>query len=169
MLYVGSHKRRDKRCHVTADPLIESLSHAIHSLGDNWNIDTRCDDESTFADSPIITPETPSGAVDDYLQSLLCYSAGGDSDSDSANRKEELNKQNRTVGIFKCSHVGGHRYAGNVMIWFPNGVNVWYARVREADAFLIVQETLMKGRLITDLLRGGIGIARPQQKNLLQW
>lgn len=55
------------------------------------------------------------------------------------------------------------------MIWLPNGVNVWYARVREVDAKTIVEETLVKGRIVTDLLRGGLGIAGRDGGSVLHW
>ena len=49
------------------------------------------------------------------------------------------------------SHVGGHKYAGNVIV-YPEGV--WYGYVRPDDAGRIVREHLARGRFVTDLLRG---------------
>lgn len=42
------------------------------------------------------------------------------------------------VGIFKVSHIGGHRYAGNVIIYLPNGTCVYYGRVTPRDVGAIV-------------------------------
>lgn len=75
----------------------------------------------------------------------------------------------KTVGIFKCSHVGGHRYAGNVMVWLPNGVNVWYARVREKDCGILVQKTLVEGKVVGDFLRGGLGLGGREGGSILKW
>lgn len=35
--------------------------------------------------------------------------------------------------------VGGHRYAGNVIIYLPNGVSIWYGRVTPHDVGAIVR------------------------------
>lgn len=32
---------------------------------------------------------------------------------------------NGRVGLFKISHIGGHKFAGNVIIYFPNGSCIW--------------------------------------------
>lgn len=29
--------------------------------------------------------------------------------------------------ILRCSHIGGHAYAGNVIIYTPNGTSIWSA------------------------------------------
>ena len=147
----GSHKRRDKRCHLSADPLINSLTHAIENLGQEWHVETRGDDESLFSSTSI----SPSSSTEESIAAEL-----------QALHRPEAEKH---IGIFKISHVGGHRYAGNVMIWLPNGVNVWYARVKEQDADVIVRETLVKGRVVRDLLRGGLGIAGRDGGSILDW
>ena len=55
------------------------------------------------------------------------------------------------VPVRATSHVGGHKYAGNVIV-YPEGV--WYGYVRPDDAGRIVREHLARGRFVTDLLRG---------------
>ena len=147
---LGSHKRRDKRCHITADPLIKSLTHAIENLGQEWHVDERGDDDHLLAPNRISALETEE-TIMSRLESI------------------HLENTEKHVGIFKISHVGGHRYSGNVMIWLPNGVNVWYARVREEDAEIIVKETLVNGRIVSDLLRGGLGIAGRDGGSVLEW
>jgi (2Fe-2S) ferredoxin len=61
------------------------------------------------------------------------------------------------VPVRATSHVGGHKYAGNVIV-YPEGV--WYGYVRPEDAGRIVREHLAHGRLVPDLLRGRME-ARP--------
>ncbi|KAG0664055.1 hypothetical protein C6P46_001916 [Rhodotorula mucilaginosa] len=63
-----------------------------------------------------------------------------------------------SVGLFKISHIGGHRYAGNVILYFPNGTSVWFGRVTPADVGVIVDRTIMQGKIIPELLRGGLGL-----------
>ncbi len=49
------------------------------------------------------------------------------------------------------SHVGGHKYAGNVLI-YPSGA--WYGYVRPADARRIVRDHIREGRIVEELCRG---------------
>ncbi|KAF2688515.1 hypothetical protein K458DRAFT_293568 [Lentithecium fluviatile CBS 122367] len=80
-----------------------------------------------------------------------------------------------SVGLI--SHIGGHKYAGNVIIYIPpgwrgitarsgsltqgtesglSGTGIWYGRVGPENVEGVVEETLVKGRIITELFRGGI-------------
>jgi hypothetical protein len=81
------------------------------------------------------------------------------------------------------SHVGGHKFAGNVIIYLPpgsepehthaetkaealaekgdniinlKGTGLWYGRVGPEHVDGIVEETMIRGRIIADLFRGGI-------------
>lgn len=66
------------------------------------------------------------------------------------------------------SHIGGHKFAGNVIIYFPQssadgwethplaGMGVWYGRVEPKHVDGIVSETILRGRIIKELFRGGI-------------
>lgn len=57
------------------------------------------------------------------------------------------------VRVRATSHVGGHKYAGNVIV-HPGGH--WYGYVRPADAPRIVREHLVEGRVIEELHRGSM-------------
>lgn len=74
------------------------------------------------------------------------------------------------VGLI--SHVGGHKYAGNVIVYIPPemtvgsgsesalhplaGKGIWYGRVEPKHVQGIVDETVLGGRVVTDHFRGGI-------------
>ncbi|KAK9448063.1 Sucraseferredoxin-like protein [Limtongia smithiae] len=58
------------------------------------------------------------------------------------------------VPIFYVSHVGGHKYAGNVLIYRSNGDGIWMGRVEPKHCKAIVEETVLKGRVYPDYLRG---------------
>ncbi|GAB1314911.1 Altered inheritance of mitochondria protein 32 [Madurella fahalii] len=71
------------------------------------------------------------------------------------------------VGLI--SHIGGHKFAGNVIIYLPPGLGtkdgerhplaghgIWYGRVEPRHIEGIVGETILKGRVIEELFRGGI-------------
>lgn len=68
------------------------------------------------------------------------------------------------------SHIGGHKFAGNVILYIPQeyklvesavshplaGMGIWYGRVQPSHIQGIIEETLRRGRLIRDLFRGCI-------------
>lgn len=57
------------------------------------------------------------------------------------------------VRVEGSSHVGGHKYAGNVIV-YPEGT--WYGYVAPDDASRIVREHLVGGRVVEDLHRGSM-------------
>ncbi|KAI5806647.1 Sucraseferredoxin-like protein [Peziza echinospora] len=70
------------------------------------------------------------------------------------------------VRVSCISHIGGHKYAGNVVVYLPpdedkwdhGGKGIWYGRVEEVDVDRIVSETVENGRVIEELFRGGVGL-----------
>ena len=74
------------------------------------------------------------------------------------------------TSVALISHIGGHAFAGNVIIYFPlrfkwagteetsplAGKGVWYGRVEPQHVDGIVEETLKRGTIIEELLRGVI-------------
>jgi leucyl-tRNA synthetase len=78
--------------------------------------------------------------------------------------KQEFERRSIDADIGLISHIGGHKYAGNVIIYIPpsmtgnalKGSGVWYGRVGPEQVEGVVEETLVKGRVIAELLRGGV-------------
>lgn len=78
--------------------------------------------------------------------------------------RRELQRRGIHADVGLISHIGGHKYAGNIIVYVPpsmagnalKGSGVWYGRVGPEQAEGIVEETLVNGRVITDLLRGGV-------------
>lgn len=71
------------------------------------------------------------------------------------------------VGLI--SHIGGHKFAGNVILYLPPGMEtaegaehplggcgIWYGRVEPKHVDGILKETVQGGRVIEELFRGGI-------------
>ena len=66
------------------------------------------------------------------------------------------------VGLI--SHIGGHKWAGNCIIYIPSsfsrnalaGKGIWYGRVGPEHVEGIVAKTILEGKVIKDLFRGGI-------------
>lgn len=64
------------------------------------------------------------------------------------------------------SHIGGHVFAGNVIIYVPPsfshhplaGKGIWYGRVEPKHVEGILKTTVDKGKVIQELFRGGLDI-----------
>ena len=81
----------------------------------------------------------------------------------------------RAARVGLISHIGGHKYAGNVIVYIPPGFvvdgkahalaghGIWYGRVEPKHVEGIVKETILGGRVIADMFRGGID---PQRRIL---
>lgn len=80
------------------------------------------------------------------------------------------------VGIYFISHVGGHKYAANVMVYRRAeggesgdgaGQCIWLARVRPEDCEGIVKFTVLQGKVVKPerQLRGGFD----RGKGLVSW
>lgn len=87
---------------------------------------------------------------------------------DLAKGQPDEGEAQRRVSIGLISHVGGHKWAGNVIIYFPRpsargegargleGRGVWYGRVEPKHAEGLVRETVVGGRVIEELCRGTV-------------
>ncbi|KAE8858759.1 hypothetical protein PTNB73_08239 [Pyrenophora teres f. teres] len=76
----------------------------------------------------------------------------------------EFQRRGIEANVGLISHIGGHKYAGNVIMYLPpsmqgnalRGSGIWYGRVGPENVEGVVEETLVGGRVITELLRGGV-------------
>jgi hypothetical protein len=77
--------------------------------------------------------------------------------------------ESRTARVGVISHIGGHKFAGNTIIYIPPkarlqdgrphplaGTGIWYGRVEPKHVHGIITETILGGKVIADLFRGGI-------------
>ncbi|KAL6136244.1 hypothetical protein ACLB2K_061544 [Fragaria x ananassa] len=75
----------------------------------------------------------------------------------------ELRGMKDKVFVSPCSHIGGHKYAGNLIIYSP-GVDGtitghWYGYVAPDDVPELLDEHIGKGQIIERLWRGQMGIS----------
>jgi hypothetical protein len=78
--------------------------------------------------------------------------------------RAEFHRRGIDADVAQISHIGGHKYAGNVIIYLPpclshnalKGTGIWYGRVGPENVEGLVDETVVQGRVVVDLLRGGI-------------
>ncbi|CAO3597440.1 unnamed protein product [Absidia cylindrospora] len=102
MILICSHRRRDKRCGVTAPILAREFDHVL--------------------------------------------------------REHDIEEQGeRGVTVMMVSHVGGHKFAGNLICYTHQGTRgVWYGRVRSCHCNQIVEETILQGKVVKELYRGSM-------------
>ncbi|KAH9576003.1 hypothetical protein CY35_01G140700 [Sphagnum magellanicum] len=87
---------------------------------------------------------------------------------------EELSKLGLKDQVFVrlCSHIGGHKYAGNVIIFghSENGIVTghWYGYVTPDDVTELIEQHICQGRIIDRLWRGQMGLTEDEQKERLQ-
>ncbi|XP_051124706.1 uncharacterized protein LOC127247058 [Andrographis paniculata] len=79
----------------------------------------------------------------------------------------ELHGLQAKVSVRPCSHIGGHKYAGNVIIF---GSNIkkeitghWYGYVMPDDVPLLLEQHIGKGEIVDFLWRGQMGLSEDDQ------
>ncbi|GJJ07315.1 hypothetical protein Clacol_001516 [Clathrus columnatus] len=150
VILLCSHKRRDNRCHIAAPKLQIALTEALENEG----YEVYTDLEEPFGQQAIEDyPGTDEERELEFLNQLQAI-------ADSTDPKKVL--------ILKTSHIGGHKYSGNVVIYTPQGSGVWYGRVSPHEVPAIVKTTICDGKVLPALLRGGVNLSRPKgQESLL--
>ncbi|KAJ4888240.1 Sucrase/ferredoxin-like family protein [Raphanus sativus] len=74
--------------------------------------------------------------------------------------EEEIGSRGLSDRIFvkPCSHIGGHKYAGNLIVFSPDSAgNVyghWYGYVTPDDVPAMLDQHIAKGEIIQNLSRG---------------
>ncbi|KAG7097267.1 hypothetical protein E1B28_004633 [Marasmius oreades] len=144
VILLCSHKRRDNRCSIAASKLGQEFTHSLEREG--WSVDT----EVEHPDSKPI--ESLKESQEEYVSEKL----------------RELPTMKKAL-ILRNSHTGGHKFAGNCIIYTPQGYGVWYGRVSTHEVDAIVVNTIQKGLVLPPLLRGGVNISRPGCKSLNDW
>ncbi|KAM0347934.1 hypothetical protein ACHAPU_004433 [Fusarium lateritium] len=92
--------------------------------------------------------------------------------NDSQRIQGDTGEEKTTARVGLISHIGGHKFAGNVIIYLPPdlkmgneahplaGHGIWYGRVDPKHVEGIVKETILKGNVVADMFRGGIDAQR---------
>ncbi|XP_050216980.1 uncharacterized protein LOC126667894 [Mercurialis annua] len=79
----------------------------------------------------------------------------------------ELHGLQCKVSVSPCSHIGGHKYAGNVMIFGSsiNGVVTghWYGYVTPDEVSILLEQHIAKGEIVDFLWRGQMGLSEEEQ------
>jgi len=70
------------------------------------------------------------------------------------------------VGVLGVSHFGGHKFAGNVIV-YPGGV--WYGRVTACDVEVIVQKHIVEGKIVRKYWRGILHEESKEESSEKKW
>ncbi|KAK4684018.1 hypothetical protein P7C73_g6186, partial [Tremellales sp. Uapishka_1] len=153
-----SHKRRDKRCSIAA-PLLRA---ALHTTLSSHNISI--DETGTsllHLSGPPLEDLKGSEAEREQVVGARLSDIEGVHGGDGGE-----------VGIFNINHLGGHRYAGVMIILFPSGAYLSYGRVTPQEIPRVVEDTILQGKIVPGLLRNAVGVTREDPKagnGFLSW
>ncbi|KAI6688696.1 hypothetical protein NL676_025524 [Syzygium grande] len=82
----------------------------------------------------------------------------------------ELHGLHGKVTVSPCSHIGGHEYAGNVIIFGPDFSGAisghWYGYVSPDDVSILLEQHIGEGKIVDWLWRGQMGLSEDAQKKL---
>ncbi|CAI2166900.1 12158_t:CDS:2 [Funneliformis geosporum] len=80
-------------------------------------------------------------------------------------RMDLVSTGNKGVPVYLSSHVGGHQFAGNVIV-YRDGHGIWYGRVTPCHVPMIIEKTIIEGKIIKDLYRGSMINGKKEQASL---
>ncbi|KAJ9115905.1 hypothetical protein QFC22_005048 [Naganishia vaughanmartiniae] len=145
-----SHKRRDKRCHIAAPLLEKALCQSLEQH--HVSVDLKGHSLSADHLEEVFPPldQVPTDELPSEVERRLRAIDAVDDE-----------QGNGEVGIFRISHLGGHRYAGVMIICFPSGATLYYGRVSPQEIPAVVKETLLGGKILSGLLRSAGNAVRP--------
>ncbi|KAG8829543.1 hypothetical protein FRC17_006427, partial [Serendipita sp. 399] len=149
VILLCSHRRVDNRCHISSIKLEAAFRQELESHQWEVDLDLRDDEEM---DPPL---EEVTGSDEEKEKALV------ERLRDAATGAQHGQK---LALIVKVSHIGGHNYAGNVILYTPQGPNtgtaIWYGRVSPHEVPAIVEHTIIGGKVLPELLRGGVNMIR---------
>ncbi|KAG5960071.1 hypothetical protein E4U57_000305 [Claviceps arundinis] len=92
-------------------------------------------------------------------------------------KQEGMGREKKTARVGLISHIGGHSFAGNVIIYIPPdyegpggekhelaGCGIWYGRVEPKHVEGLIEETIVKGVVVKDLCRGILDSKRQMER-----
>ncbi|KAF4120810.1 Sucrase/ferredoxin-like [Geosmithia morbida] len=149
LVLICGHGGRDTRCSIMGAVLRQEFEEKLASVA---GLDVRTGPVKTAAS----TTQLSTGA-----------------DKEVEDEEEELGAR---VGLI--SHIGGHKFAGNVIIYLPPGLvvdedgtthplaghGIWYGRVEPKHVEGIIEETILNGNVIEDMFRGASKEVAPPPK-----
>ncbi|KAK1539557.1 uncharacterized protein CCOS01_00871 [Colletotrichum costaricense] len=143
LVLICGHGGRDMRCGVMGPVLRDEFERRFEGVGVG------------VLRGPVVVDESGEGAG---------RIAAPEASEDGERRYQKMSAR---VGLI--SHIGGHKFAGNIIIYIPPGQlmangekhplagkGIWYGRVEPKHVEGIVNESVLGGRVVADMFRGGI-------------
>ncbi|KAH7105622.1 Sucraseferredoxin-like protein, partial [Auriculariales sp. MPI-PUGE-AT-0066] len=152
VVMVCSHKRRDNRCGQTAPLLIEAFKHELTIAG--WHVHEDLEHVDFHDEQSSL--EALHAIGEDHVEQTMQTQLRQAGDS-------------KAVLILSVSHTGGHKYAGVMQIYLPQGTGIFYGRVSTHEIPAIVQSTIIQGKVLPELCRGVMNGSREHSQTLLNW
>ncbi|OAA68774.1 sucrose cleavage family protein [Niveomyces insectorum RCEF 264] len=166
LVLICGHGGRDARCGLVGPVLQTAFEAALERAG------------VSVLRGPVIVA-APEEAEEEEKQKRLLSGAPGSDPAPSGDAHQPgggtttggaLRAPLTTARVGLISHIGGHKFAGNVIVYLPPtlrradgggphplaGYGVWYGRVEPQHAEGLVQETILRGRVVVDHFRGAI-------------
>lgn len=125
------------------------------------------------------TRDTRCGILGPLLRDEFCSYLNAKERSIESRGGQQYTTQSNCSRVALTSHIGGHAFAGNVVIYLPKtfkmpsgelsplaGMGIWYGRVEPRHVWGIMEETVQRGSVIQELLRG---IHRPVDIGDYDW
>ena len=145
---ICGHGGRDERCGKLG-PL----------LRDEFEEKLQRQNVALLRDAPVAEAVISKPEVDGYVPTVrvgLISHIGGKSIEQAVHELSETHAD--------LNHSAGHKFAGNVIIYIPPsfssnplaGKGIWYGRVGPEHVEGIVAKTILEGKVIKDMFRGGI-------------
>jgi (2Fe-2S) ferredoxin len=147
LVLVCGHGGRDLRCGVMG-PLLKGEFEAVLAR----------EEDVTVLHGPVEITDPSASPAEISL-----------SRNEAGTKIDKRETQAKTARVGLVSHIGGHKFAGNVIIYIPPGfrgqdgkmsalagTGIWYGRVEPKHVEGIVKETVLGGRVIEELFRGGV-------------
>ncbi|KAM1712595.1 hypothetical protein ACFX13_023763 [Malus domestica] len=89
---------------------------------------------------------------------------------DKFKEETELRGLSNQVFVIPCSHIGGHKYAGNLIIYSPGSdgsiTGHWYGYVTPDDVPELLDQHIGKGEIIERLWRGQMGASSDEAEKI---
>nr|VWP01663.1 Guanyl nucleotide exchange factor Sql2 [Ganoderma boninense] len=183
VILICSHRKRDYRCWAVAPQLERAFTQSLEREG--FDVHHQLEDPSlsgpALEDDPVF-----------ISTSLVPDEHDEERRAEVRRRLQQATEERRALVLF-CSHVGQHKFAGNVIVRLsfasvvrcradeahsttfdlqinmPTGAAVWYGRVTPHEVDAIVRETVVGGKVLPALLRGGLNLCHPGRGGLNDW
>jgi hypothetical protein len=165
MILVCGHGNRDMRCGVMGPLLHAEFEEKLPT----FDVDLVTEPSAFEKKEKWATPKKDAEVAAERRNAEGEEESTGSDDKPSRPEAPISRKSRLGARVGQISHIGGHKFAGNVIVYIPNtpqwkshplsGKGIWYGRVEPWHVEGIIEQTIRRGVIIKELFRGGISRA----------